>query len=205
MNSAARYPIPAGEIRVETRAGNSRFLCTVAEARSVEAAQTLIKRVKHDLADASSHAYAYHIGFGASVIDGCNDGGEPGGTAGKPMLAVLQGSGLGDSVAVVSRYFGGAKLGTGGLVRAFAGALKAALEALPRAEHIETRRFTLMLPYALYDRVRLLAPAHHGRISDEEFAAEVRLTLVFPVDDITAFQSALTELSAGRCVLRLAA
>ena len=202
MNAAARYPLPASEIRVETREGNSRFICTVAEARTVEAAQTLIKRVKHDLSDASSHAYAYHIGFGASVIDGCNDGGEPGGTAGKPMLAVLLGSGLGDSVAVVSRYFGGTKLGTGGLVRAFAGALKAALEALPRAEHIETRRFELTLPYPLYERVRLLAPAHHGRIDGEGFTAEVQLTLIFPVDDIAAFQTALTDLSAGRCVLR---
>jgi uncharacterized YigZ family protein len=131
---ATRYPIPAQETHAETLVVNSRFICTIGEARNVDDAITFIKRVKAQYSDASSHAYAYHIGYGASVTDGCNDGGEPGGTAGKPMLAVLRGSDLGDVVAVVSRWFGGTKLGTGGLVRAFSGALKAAIQMLPRTE-----------------------------------------------------------------------
>ncbi|HEY3290002.1 MAG TPA: YigZ family protein, partial [Anaerolineae bacterium] len=118
-----RYPIPARETQAETIVINSRFISTVGEARTVDEAMAFIKRVKAQHSDASSHAYAFHIGHGASVTDGCNDGGEPGGTAGRPMLAVLQGSGLGDVVAVVSRWYGGTKLGTGGLVRAFSGAL----------------------------------------------------------------------------------
>lgn len=91
-----RYPIPAAETRVETWVTNSRFICAVAEARSVEDALRFIRRVKVELADASSHAYAHRVGFGSSVIDGCGDGGEPSGTAGRPMPAVLQGSGLDD-------------------------------------------------------------------------------------------------------------
>jgi uncharacterized YigZ family protein len=197
------YPIPAKETRVETTVVNSRFLCTVAEARTSEDAQTFIRRIKAELAGASSHAYAYHIGFGASVTDGCNDGGEPGGTAGRPMLAVLQGSGLGDVVAVVSRYFGGTKLGTGGLVRAFSGALKAALEQLPRTERVERRTFLLELPYSLYEQARRLVKTHNGQIGAEDFGAQVLLTLIFAVDDIEPFQRTLTDLSAGQ--LRLAA
>lgn len=199
---SARYPIPAAETRVETRVVNSRFICTVAEARTVEEALAFIRRIKAELADASSHAYAYRIGFGASVIDGCNDGGEPSGTAGRPMLAVLQGSGLGDTVAVVSRYFGGTKLGTGGLVRAFSGALKAALEALPRAERVERRRFLLDVPYPLYERVkRALATYEDVSLEDEHFGERVSLTLSVVQERIADLQQALTDLSAGRLTL----
>jgi uncharacterized YigZ family protein len=194
---ATRYPIPARETHAETLVVNSRFICTIAEARSVDKAMAFIKRVKATYHDASSHAYAFHIGFGASVIDSCNDGGEPGGTAGKPMLAVLQGSGLGDVAAVVSRWFGGTKLGTGGLVRAFSGALKAALEVLPRAERVERKTFLVEIPYPLYERLKLLVATHHGSVAGEEFGAHVLLTLVFAVDDVAAFSAALQEISAG--------
>jgi uncharacterized YigZ family protein len=195
---SGRYPIPKGEFRAETLVVNSRFLCTVAEVRTVEAATAFVRRVKDELADASSHAYAYRVGYGASVIDGCNDGGEPSGTAGRPMLAVLQGSGLGDVAAVVSRWFGGTKLGTGGLVRAFGGAVKDALDALPRAERIETRTFLLETPYPLYERARLLLHAHHGTIDAEEFGGEVLLTVTVPVEHIAAAQRAMADLSGGR-------
>ena len=198
---SARYPIPAKEVRVETVVVNSRFVCTVAEARAVDEAQSLIRRVKADLADASSHAYAYHIGFGASVTDGCNDGGEPSGTAGRPMLAVLQGSGLGDVVAVVSRYFGGTKLGTGGLVRSFGGALQAALAQLPRTERVERKTFLLDLPYAFYEQVKRLVKSHNGLIDNEDFAASIVMTLTFIVDDVDPFQRTLTDLSAGQLKL----
>ncbi|NJM41661.1 MAG: DUF1949 domain-containing protein [Anaerolineae bacterium] len=123
---------------------------------------------------------------------------EPSGTAGKPMLAVLQGSGLGDVAAVVTRYFGGTKLGTGGLVRAFSGALKAALEVLPRTERVERKSFTVSLPYALYERVKLLVAAHNGEVAAEDFGAEVSLTLTFVIDDVDVFAVALRDLSAGR-------
>jgi uncharacterized YigZ family protein len=192
------YPIPAHTVRAETLVVNSRFLCTVAPAASVAEAQALIQQVKTDLVDASSHAYAYQIGFGASVIHGCNDGGEPSGTAGRPMLAVLQGSDLGDVVAVVSRYFGGTKLGTGGLVRAFGGALKAALEILPRSQRIARSLARFRVDYALYERVKLLMAVHHGTIVREVFEADVSIEAAFANPDAEAFARALVDLSAGR-------
>jgi len=199
-----RYPIPGHETRAETVVVNSRFICTIGEARTVDDATAFVKRVKNQYSDATSHAYAYHIGYGASVTDSCNDGGEPRGTAGKPMLAVLAGSDLGDVVAIVSRWFGGTKLGTGGLVRAFSGALKAALEVMPRSERVERKTFLIEVPYPLYERVRLLVASHYGAIASEEFGVRVLLTLVFPVDDVDGFASALRELSAGGVEMLLA-
>ncbi|UCC52815.1 MAG: YigZ family protein, partial [Anaerolineaceae bacterium] len=122
-----RYPIPAAERRTEIRVSNSRFIVTAAPAFTVEEAKAFIKRIKAEFKDASVNVPAYVIGYGPSVTAHCNDDGEPSGTAGRPMLAVLQGSGLGDIVAVVTRYFGGTKLGTGGLVRAYGDAVKEVL------------------------------------------------------------------------------
>jgi uncharacterized YigZ family protein len=195
------YPIPAGEVRVETVVVNSRFVCVLGEARTAAAAHDFIKRIKAEYPDASAHAYAFRAGHGASVTEGCNDGGEPSGTAGKPMLAVLRGTDLGDVVAVVVRYFGGTKLGTGGLVRAFSGALKAGLEALPRAQRITRIGGRCALPYALYERVRLLVAARGGAIVAEDFGAEVTLDVLFPEDATAGFEAAMRELSGGVVVV----
>ena len=191
------YPIPAGEVRVETVVVNSRFVCVLAEARTATDAHDFVKRIKAEYPDASAHAYAFRAGHGASVTEGCNDGGEPPGTAGKPMLAVLRGTDLGDVAAVVVRYFGGTKLGTGGLVRAFSGALKAGLEALPRTERITRIRGRCGLPYALYERARLLVAAQGGKIVAEDFGAEVTLDVLFPADATEGFEVAVQALSGG--------
>ena len=191
------YPIPAGEARVETVVVNSRFVCVLGEARTASGAHDFIKRIKAEYPDASAHAYAFRAGHGASVTEGCNDGGEPSGTAGKPMLAVLRGTDLGDVVSVVVRYFGGTKLGTGGLVRAFSGALKAGLEALPRTQRITRIRGRCVLPYALYERARLLVAAQGGAIVAEDFGAEVTLDVLFPEEATAGFEAAVQELSGG--------
>ena len=112
------------------------------------------------------------------------------------------GSGLGDVAAVVTRYFGGTKLGTGGLVRAFSGALKAALDALPRAERVERKSFTLDVPYALYEQIKRLTGTHHGEIDHEDFAGNVTLALTFIEDDVPAFALAVQDLSAGQMRLK---
>ena len=112
-----RYPVPAHETRCEMVVVNSRFIATLAPVFSVDEAKAFIDRVKSEFPDASHNVPVYLVGYGDSVIAHCSDAGEPSGTAGRPALAVLSGSGLGDAAVVVTRYFGGAKLGTGGLVR----------------------------------------------------------------------------------------
>lgn len=200
-----RYPIPAEETRAEIRVSNSRFIATLAPALSVEEAKAFISRIREQFADATHHVPAYIVGHGASVIAHCNDDGEPSGTAGRPALAVLQGSGLGDAALVITRYFGGTKLGTGGLVRAYGDAARAVLAEAPLAEKVPTHTVMLAAPYPLFEQVRLLVAAHHGQILDETFAADVTVTARFAVERVPAFQAALQELSNGALAAEIVA
>jgi len=193
-----RYPIPAREGRTEIRVMNSRFIATLAPVFSVDEARAFVTRIRAEFADASHNVPAYVVGHDASVIAHCNDDGEPSGTAGRPALAVLQGSGLGDAAVVVSRYFGGTKLGTGGLVRAYGDAVREVIAATPRAQKVATHTVLLATPYRLFEQVRLLVEAHNGLILDEEFAADVTVTAQFTVEHLPAFQEGLRELSHGR-------
>lgn len=192
-----RYPIPAAETRTEIEVKNSRFIATAAPVFTVDEAKAFIKRIKEEFADASHNVPAYQIGFGASVIAHCSDDGEPSGTAGRPMLAVIQGSGLGDIAVVVTRYFGGTKLGTGGLVRAYGDAVKEVLAALPLAERVLVHTVMLALPYSHLERVRLLVEGGNGRLLEEEFAADITLTAQFTIEQFPPFQEALREMTHG--------
>ncbi len=194
----ARRLIPAREARIELMVVNSRFVATAAPAFGVAQARSFIDRVGAEFLDASHNVPAFVIGHGSSVTAHCSDDGEPSGTAGRPALAVLQGSGVGDVVVVVTRYFGGTKLGTGGLVRAYGDAVREVLRVLPLAEKVPTETLMLAVPYSLYERVRLLIEARQGDLLDEAFAADVTLAVRLAATDSAAFQAALTELSAGR-------
>lgn len=196
-NMRKRYPIPADHARAEITVVNSRFIASAGPAFSVEDARDYISLIRAEMPDASHHVPAYLIGHGASVTAHCTDAGEPAGTAGRPAMAVLQGSGLGDVVVVVTRYFGGTKLGTGGLVRAYTDAVKAVLEVLPRAEKIPTYIAMIVAPYSYFEQIRLLTSAHHGQILKSTFEVDVTLVTRFAVDLFPAFQKALSELTRG--------
>jgi uncharacterized YigZ family protein len=193
----ARYPIPVREARKEIIVINSRFIASLAPTFNVEEAKDFISRIKSEFPDASHHVPAYLIGFGNSVIAHCSDGGEPAGTAGRPALAVLQGSGLGDVAVVVTRYFGGTKLGTGGLVHAYGQAVKEVLKDLPRAEKVPTHTVRLILPYPYFENVRRLVAENKGKIIDEDFAVDVTVTALFSVELFDGFQKDLSELTRG--------
>jgi uncharacterized YigZ family protein len=190
--------VPAGEVRIETRVSNSRFIATIGPAFSVSEAREFVARIKDEFDDASHNVPAFIIGHGSSVTGHCNDDGEPSGTAGRPALAVLQGSGLGDAVVVVTRYFGGTKLGTGGLVRAYGDAVRQVLDIVKRAEKVSTYRVSITVPYPLFEQTRLLIGSQGGLIENEEFLAEVSIVAQFRVVDFPAFQDALRELSHGQ-------
>ncbi|MCP4363640.1 MAG: YigZ family protein [Chloroflexi bacterium] len=192
-----RYPIPAQETRTEIKVKKSRFVATAAPVFSVEEARQFIGRIKAEFSDASHNVPAFLVGHGPAVTAHCNDDGEPSGTAGRPVLAVLQGSGLGDIVVVVTRYFGGTKLGTGGLVRAYSKATKAVLTVLPQAEKVPTYTIMLAIPYNYLERIRLLVEKWHGRILDEQFAADITVTAQFAVENFPTFQADLQEMSHG--------
>lgn len=132
--SSKRYPIPAGEVRIELHVKNSRFIGRAGYTPNVAEAKAFIEKVKAEEPGCTHAVYAFAIGHGAAVTHGMSDAGEPSGTAGRPALAVVKGSGLGDVTVVIVRYFGGTKLGTGGLVKAYTETAQAVLAALPVTE-----------------------------------------------------------------------
>jgi uncharacterized YigZ family protein len=189
--------IPAATAQTEIRVINSRFIATAGPANSVEAARAFIATIRVAQPDASHHVYAYVIGHGGTTTLGMSDDGEPSGTAGRPILAILKGSGLGDVVLVVTRYFGGTLLGTGGLVHAYGDAAREVLAILPRTEKIERRTLCVTVSYATYELTRRLAALYSASIDSEEFAADVTLLITLPLSKTAAFRIALSEATAG--------
>lgn len=192
------YPVPAEETRHEFIVSNSRFIATLSPVFTVDEAKAFIHRIKAKFHDASHNVPLYLIGHGATEIAHCSDAGEPSGTAGRPALAVLRGSGLGDVAVVVTRYFGGTKLGTGGLVRAYSEAVRMVVEAVPRAEKVRTHTLALVIPYTYLERVRLLVTSQEGRLLDEDFSIDITITVRIRIENLPAFQAALSELTNGK-------
>ena len=192
------YLVPINQIRREQVVVNSKFIATLAPVFNSDEARALIARIKKEFADASHNVPAYIIGGGNTVTEYFSDDGEPSGTAGKPALIVLRGSGLGNVAVVVTRYFGGTLLGTGGLVKAYTESTQMVVNAVGRGRRIAVYVAMVVIPYNLLERVRLSVKRNHGEVSGEDFAADITLTLQFPVESFAAFQDELRELSAGK-------
>lgn len=196
------WQVPYKRIRREIMVVNSRFIATLAPAFSVEEARDFIAAIRHEFADATHNVPAYIIGGGNSLVEYCSDDGEPSGTAGRPALTVLRGSGLGDAVLVITRYFGGTKLGTGGLVRAYTQAAQSVTTAVPRARRETVLAGELIIPYALYQPVKRLAEKLGLSIQDEQFGADVQLSLYVRPALREQFASQVQNLSSGQAVLQ---
>jgi uncharacterized YigZ family protein len=192
------YFIPLYEVRREQVVVNSRFISTLAPVSSPEEARAFIARIKKEFADASHNVPAYIIGGGNTVTEYFSDDGEPSGTAGRPVLTVLRGSGLGDVAVVITRYFGGTLLGTGGLVKAYTESTQLVVQAAARGRRVPVYIAMAAIPYNLLERVRLLTRRNHGEVLGEDFAADITMTLQFPVDSFEPFQNELREMSAGK-------
>lgn len=193
-----QYLVPLTEIRREQMVVNSRFIATLAPAFSTEEARTFMKRIREEFSDATHNVPAYIIGGGNTVTEYFSDDGEPSGTSGKPALTVLRGSGLGDVVLVITRYFGGTLLGTGGLVKAYTEAAQSVVNAVARGQRIPVHVAMVAIPYNLLERVRILVSKDHGKVLGEDYAGDITMTLQFPVEQYDAFQTDLRELSAGK-------
>jgi uncharacterized YigZ family protein len=198
MTSSTRYPVPSGRARVEEVISRSRFITTAGPAASVEEAKRFIAEIRTEFSDATHNCYAFAAGPpGSTAMAGMSDDGEPGGTAGRPMLAVVLGSGVGDLVVVVTRYYGGTKLGTGGLVRAYSGGVKAVLEALPVREKVSYRVMLVSGPYSYVTPLERLLPDFEATIISRDFAADVTWQIQAPEEVIEGLAAALVEFSRG--------
>lgn len=192
------YPIPAAPARTEIVVRGSRFIAQAIPTPTVEAARAAIAAVRAEMPDATHHCYAYLVGYGASTIAGMSDDGEPAGTAGRPMMAVLRGADLGDITVIVTRYFGGTLLGVGGLVRAYSDAARAVLAIVPRTERVIYQRMMIHLPYPDYAAIRRLLEVNAAVIVNEVFAADVTMVVDLPANHATAIAQQIGEQSAGR-------
>jgi len=192
------YAVPLAEIRRELVALNSKFIATLAPTFSIDEARAFMARIKKEFPDASHHVPVYIIGGGNTVTEYFSDDGEPPGTSGKPALAVLRGSGLGDAALVITRYFGGTLLGTGGLVKAYTESAQLVVHAVGRGQRVFVYGALFAIPYNLLERVRLLAARQRAEILAEDFAGDITLTIQIPVSEFDKFQLGLRELSAGK-------
>ncbi len=196
------YPVPRLRTRIELKVANSRFIATVDRADTPKEAQAFIKRVRREMPDASHHVYAFKIGHGSSISEGMSDDGEPSGTSGPPAMAVVRGSGIGNIVLVITRYFGGTKLGTGGLVAAYTAAAQAAIAEVPTEDKIDRQPFHIDMPYALLEPSRRALAQHDVFIENESYGACIRLECLVPETHIETLAEALRELSAGQIHLQ---
>ena len=181
MSEGISYLIPADSIRIEQEIKRSRFITSMGRAPDKQHANTFIDRVRSTYPDAHHHCWAYVAGNPFDTLQiGMSDDGEPQGTAGKPMLSILQHRKIGEIVAVVTRYFGGVKLGTGGLVRAYSSSLNLALQKLPLAEFVALTTAQISLPFPLENRIRRLLEKMKVTITEAKYGNQVVLLVEFP-------------------------
>ncbi|MBF4137706.1 MULTISPECIES: YigZ family protein [Streptomyces] len=185
----------------ETEINRSRFLCTLAPAATEEEAQAVIARVRRAHADATHNCYAYVIGADASVQKAADDG-EPGGTAGVPMLQMLLRRDIRYAVAVVTRYYGGVKLGAGGLIRAYGGSVGEALDALGTRTRRRFRLASVTVGHERAGRLQNDLRAAGRIIRDVHYGERVTLDIGLPDAEVDAFRGWLADATAGEAEFR---
>ena len=198
MNTASKlsvtgdeYKVPANDVMAELKVKGSRFIAQVFHVSSREEAEQVYDRVKKKYHNATHNCFAYRIDFDQFRY---SDDGEPSGTAGKPILQALDGHELLEALCVVTRYFGGTKLGTGGLIRAYGGAAELALEKLTVRVKVRTVRYRLQLPYEQEPLIRRLLSNLDAAIVSADYERGVTLVAAVPVSKGQNFESQLDDL-----------
>jgi uncharacterized YigZ family protein len=187
---------------VEESIRRSRFVTTVAHAPDAAAAHAFVERMREEHPDASHHCWAFVAGApGTTTRIGMSDDGEPHGTAGKPMLTTLLHSGVGEIVAVCTRWFGGVKLGTGGLSRAYSGGVKLALASLPTEEKVERVSLVVTVGYADVDALQRVVEETETVVEGEDYGASVRYRCAVPEPALGAFRRALADATRGQATV----
>ena len=188
------YLVPTAFGEDEFTEKKSRFIGRVWPVETEEEALEKIQQMKKQHYDATHNCWAYVIRDGAMRF---SDDGEPGGTAGNPMMQVLQREGLYNIVCVVTRYFGGILLGAGGLIRAYTKGAKIAIDAAGKSMKRVWTVLYLPCPYTYYERMKLEVAAFEGVIRDTQFAAEVELEILVAEGKAQAFLDRVTDMTAG--------
>lgn len=203
MSTTRAYRVPQTPAEVETEAKKSRFIASLAPVTSEAEAKAFIDEQRRRFPGANHHCWAHVVAEPDALTGlGSSDDGEPSGTAGRPMLAVLTGAEVGQVCVVVTRFFGGTKLGTGGLVRAYSQAVRAVLEQTPMAVREPQAHYRLVYPYSLTSAVDALLNGFSVNRDDQQFTEQVRLELSLPLGEEAAFLAALTEQLHGQAEVK---
>lgn len=174
----------------------SRFIATVCPAESEEEAIVFIEEMKKKYYDAKHNCSAFVIGSKAQLTRSSDDG-EPSGTAGRPMLEVLLGSGIRNIVAVVTRYFGGTLLGTGGLVRAYSGVLKEALQKCETAHQHFGVKLKIRTDYNMVGKIQYILASKKIDIEDSVYMADVEMTVIVPIEEYDRLCKEIAEATSA--------
>ncbi len=197
--AGARYPIPAGVHRVEEEIRRSRFITTLAPAPDEAAAREFVASMRTEFADATHTCWAYVAGPpGSTARVGMSDDGEPQGTAGRPILKALLHAEVGEVVATVTRFYGGVKLGRGGLGRAYAGGVQRALESLPCGARVYREGFRVEVDYGALEPLRRALASLDGVVRTEAFGAGVEVLVEVPRGTGATLYRAVAEVTSGR-------
>jgi uncharacterized YigZ family protein len=182
----------SNEVNADSKIKGSKFIATIIPVRSKEESEKKYAELKKKFYDAAHNCFAYRIN---NDLYRYSDDGEPSGTAGKPIFKALDTAGLSEVLCVVTRYFGGTKLGTGGLARAYGDVTRLALERVKRERKILTYALTLNFSYELENLVRKLLNEFAGRISDSDYNARIEMQVEIPRSRQEQFKVKLIELS----------
>lgn len=200
------YNIPdlrPGEVfRVEQTIKRSRFIASVGHTPDVEEAKAFIEQIKAEFEDARHNCWAYCAGAAGSTDRiGASDDGEPHGTAGRPMLTAVTHSGIGEVTVVVTRYFGGILLGTGGLVKAYQSSVKMALEGVSTRVRTKAKRIKFSVEHRFVNQVLRKIEAVNGRILEKNFDMDADFDVEIPEDLAETFAKELEELTRGALLI----
>ena len=188
-------------VQFELTVKNSRFLAEAFIVGNAEAARERLREQKERFSDASHVVHAFIVGPEGNVM-GCSDDGEPSGTSGRPVLEVLKGSGVTNVILTVTRWFGGTKLGTGGLVKAYTESAQGVVAQMKTHELVAMSRFETAVPYGLYEQVKKLLAAHGAEIQTETFGEGVAMAGRLREAEVASLSVQLRDLSRGKVELR---
>jgi len=188
--------------RTELKIKASRFISTLNQASSVEDAQSFVHGMAKTYHDATHHCYAFRIRSSTQPIERFSDAGEPSGTAGPPIMDVLRGNNLLNCVVVVTRYFGGTKLGKGGLVRAYRDSTREVIRIARIVQQIDYKPITLKFNYELTGQVMRMIQQHHGHVVSSQYDTEVELNINLPKSIVKEFNDQLIELTSGQISIK---
>ena len=197
--SNSTYNIPKSSVFYQQTIKKSRFIVHIEHTPDIESARAFLASIRHKYSDAVHNCWAHVAGDPSDGrVFGFSDDGGPNGTAGKPILNVLMGSGIGEITAVVTRYFGGVKLGTGGLVRAYGGSVSSALDELETAQKITEMIITGVSEYNHQSTIEQILLGYNILNIQKEFSDKITWTIIMDEREVPLVLSEITDKTSGR-------